>query len=75
MPDATRKEFNLDVDSPDKVLPVLRKSADEFYESASELTSEWQDKGAGRPWEIIARELEICANKIEKKLIKAGVLI
>jgi len=72
MPDATRKEFNLDVDSPEKVLSVLRKSADEFNESAAELTESWQDSGAGRPWEIVARELEICANRIEKKLIKAG---
>ena len=61
-----RKSMDLDVASPDKVAAVLRAAADAYYESASELESAWQDPGAGKPWEKLARILESAANRAEK---------
>jgi hypothetical protein len=61
-------DMNLDVDAPDEVSDVLRTAADKYYESAGELESSWQDKGAGRPWEIIAKILEHAADQIDKKV-------
>jgi len=66
------EDLNLDVDAPDKVSDVLRNAAESFHESAMELTGAWQDEGAGKPWGIIARELEATAERIDKKLRKAG---
>jgi hypothetical protein len=60
--------LSLDVDAPDEVPHVLRKAAEIFYESASELESAWQDKGAGKPWSKIARKLERTADEIEAML-------
>jgi hypothetical protein len=60
--------YNLDVDSPEKVLVVLRDAAQSFYESAGELESAWQDKNAGKPWILIAKELERASDNIERKL-------
>lgn len=45
------RSLDLDVDSPEKVARILRNAAESYYESASELESAWQDRGAGRPWE------------------------
>jgi len=59
-------DLDLDVDAPDKVAPVLRRAAERFYESASELEAAWQDKNAGRPWVKIARILERAAKSIDK---------
>jgi hypothetical protein len=63
-----RNDLDLDVDAPDKVAPVLRRAAEKFYESASELEAAWQDKAAGRPWIKIAQILERAANSIDKAL-------
>lgn len=60
--------LSLDVDAPDEVPAVMRAAAEQFYESAGELEADWQDKGAGRPWEIIAKILEAAADKIEEKI-------
>jgi hypothetical protein len=65
-------KLDLDVDAPDKVAPVLASAAQQFYDSASELQSAWQEKAAGRPWEIIAKELEAAASRIKKKLATIG---
>lgn len=54
--------------APDGVARILRNAADLMREQASELDSAWQDKGAGKPWDMIAKELEACATKIERKL-------
>ena len=61
--------LSLDVDAPDRVAPVLRRAAQAFYESAGELEADWQSASAGRPWEIIAAELDRTADRLEKKLI------
>lgn len=61
---------DLDVRSPEEVPVVLSRAANMFAESASELEGAWQDKGAGKPWLIIARILDAAADKIERELRK-----
>jgi hypothetical protein len=53
--------------SPEQVIDLLRKSAAQYYESAGELESAWQDPHAGKIWEFSAREFESVAAKIEKR--------
>lgn len=60
------RSLDLDVDSPEKVARILRDAAESYYESASELESAWQDSGAGRPWEKIAKILEAAADRVDK---------
>jgi len=62
------KDLDLDVDAPDEVSQVLRDAAEAYHESAVDLESSWQDKGAGRPWTAIARILERAADQIDKKI-------
>ena len=59
------KNLDLDVDAPDQVAPVLRRAAEAYEESATELNSAWQDKSAGWPWHVIATVLKVAAKKIE----------
>jgi hypothetical protein len=66
--DNPKGDLDLDVDAPDEVPDVLREAADRYYESAIELEGDWQDKAAGRPWEIIAKILEKAAADIKKKI-------
>jgi hypothetical protein len=63
-----KRSLDLDVDSPEKVSMILRNAAEAYYESALELSSAWQEKSAGKPWEIIARVLARAADEIDKKL-------
>jgi len=60
--------LDLNVDAPDKVPHVLREAAQAYYESEGELATAWQDKGAGKPWGIIAKILEKAADQIERKI-------
>lgn len=60
------KNLDLNVDSPDKVEMVLRHAAEEYYYSADELASAWQDRYAGKPWAKIAAILERAADSIAK---------
>lgn len=60
------RKIDLDVDAPDKVADVLRRAAEMYYESATELEAAWQDKNAGRPWTKIAQILERAAKNIDK---------
>lgn len=60
--------FDLDVDSPDKVSRVLRNAAQAYHESASELAAAWGERGAGIEWSKIARVLDAAADKIDKLL-------
>jgi phosphoglycolate phosphatase-like HAD superfamily hydrolase len=62
--------FDLDVDSPEKIVRVLQRASDAFHDSASELSASWQDKGAGRPWTVVAEELERASVKITQRLQK-----
>jgi len=61
-------DYDMDVDDPDKVAPLLRRIAQRYIEDGAELDAAWQDKMAGAPWRIVARELEKCAAAIERKL-------
>lgn len=53
-------------DAPDGVAAELRYAADKMREAQSELQSVWQDRGAGASWLIVARELERCAQRLDK---------
>ena len=63
-----RKSMDLDVNSPDEIVDRLLNAAEAFYESASELDADWQDRSVGRPWTMIAKILEAAAMKIKAKL-------
>lgn len=65
-------DLDLDVDTPEKVANVLRRAADKFRESESELQSAWQDKFAGRVWRDIAKALDSAAIKVEMAINKHG---
>lgn len=54
--------------SPEDVPAVLQYAAEKMREQASELQSAWQDKNAGKVWDIIARELDRAAERIASKI-------
>jgi len=58
--------LSLDCDSPDKVSPVLRAAAEEYYAASVDLPSAWGDPQAGKVWAKIARILERAAAQIDK---------
>jgi len=64
------RDLDLDVDAPEKVADVLRRAADQYRESQSELQSAWQDKEAGRIWLHIAKALDAAALKVEQSINK-----
>ena len=57
-----------ELNHPDKIAAFLQRCADQCHEAASECETSWQEKSAGRPWTIAARELERCASRITKAL-------
>lgn len=57
-----------DPTAPDGVPDVLRAAANKMREQSAELNSAWQEGGAGRPWDMIADELERAATRITKRL-------
>lgn len=67
-----QEKLSLDVDSPEKVTRALLNASEAFYVSAGELESSWSDPSAGKPWLVLARELEAAADRIEKKLAPLG---
>lgn len=64
--------YSLDVDQPDKVIRVLEYAADQYYAAAAELESAHQDEAAGKPWDVIAAELEQAADRIQTRLRPLG---
>ena len=58
-------DLDLDVDAPEKVANVLRRAADKYWESESELQSMWQDPRAGRIWREFAKILERAADQCD----------
>ena len=60
--------LDLNVDSPEKVSKVLRRAAEWYLESATELESAWQDRSAGRPWVSLAKILEQAADQADKAI-------
>jgi hypothetical protein len=65
-------KFDLDVDAPEKVIPVLLNAAERFRSDAGGLNYDWNDARAGAPWNEIAKALERAASKIEKALKRIG---
>ena len=64
--------YNLDVAAPEEVPAILETVADHYRESASELSSAWQDGNAGKVWAdfatILDRAAESCRKAISKRL-------
>lgn len=55
---------------PDDIPDVMRRAAEKMREQAAELQAAWGDRYAGRPWKLIAKELDRAALRIEKLLEK-----
>jgi hypothetical protein len=53
-------------EAPDQIAAELRHAADKAREARAELQSAWQDKSAGASWLVVARELERCAQRLDK---------
>lgn len=56
---------------PEDVPGVLHAHAQRMREDRSELQHAWQDRTAGAPWEIVARELDKAAAAIERRIMVA----
>jgi hypothetical protein len=52
---------------------MLRRIADMFNESATELSSAWQDNEAGKVWGDFARIMERAAEQCAKARAKRGL--
>lgn len=59
-------DLDLDVDTPEKVAEVLRRAADVYAQAPSDLSSAWGDRNAGKVWGKIAREIERCADRVQR---------
>jgi len=59
-------DLDLNVDAPDKVAAVLRRAAEAYYATESELQAAWQDRTAGRVWREMAKALERAAIRCEQ---------
>ena len=69
-----RKTTDLaDCAAPEDVAQVLRRIADMFNESATELSSAWQDNQAGKVWGDYAKIMERAAESCEKARTKRGI--
>jgi hypothetical protein len=64
---------DLDVDAPWRVEDVLREAAQDYYESAGEVSAQWGEDAAGKVWADIADILESAADRIHNKLQRAGL--
>lgn len=64
----TRLDFNK-ANTPEAALITLREVAEEFDMSGHSLNSFGQN---GKPWLIIASELDKARTRIERRLIQAG---
>lgn len=58
--------LDLDVAVPDQLANVLRRAAENFNQSYSELQSAWQDQQAGRVWAEFAKILERAAGQCDR---------
>ena len=67
-----QRNYELDVATPEEVPDILETVADRYRESASELSSVWQDGNAGKIWDdfanILDRAAESCRKAITKRL-------
>lgn len=66
------KRTDLDVDAPWDVADVLREAAQDYYETAGEVASQWGEAAPGRVWNDIAKILDSAADRIDAKIKSAG---
>lgn len=62
----------LDAEVPEHVGAILRKVAEHYRESTSELQSAWQDPNCGKIWSRFATILERAAASCDKAWQKEG---
>ena len=66
------QSYDLDVATPEEVPAILEAIANQYRESAGELSSAWQDGNAGKVWgdvaTILDRAAESCRKAISKRL-------
>ena len=68
---APKQSMDLDkAVNPLDVVFLLEQAAYRFQDDASELSSAHQDESAGKPWQIVAEELDSCATKLHNALTK-----
>lgn len=67
---ANPNDLDLDIDIPEKLPAALRRAAERYRESASELHSAWQDRNAGRVWSEFARILDRAADSADRAIDK-----
>ena len=69
-----RKSTDLaDAAAPEEVEVTLSRIADMFNESATELSSAWQDNQAGKVWGDYAKIMERAAEQCAKARAKRGL--
>lgn len=62
--------YDLDVATPEEVPAILETIANHYRESASELSSAWQDGNAGKVWSDFATILNLAADSCRKAIAK-----
>ncbi len=65
--------LSLDTTTPDKVVWVLLRAAQEYEASAKSLIARFEDTDSARPWKAIAKRLKTVATLIEHDLKRMGV--
>lgn len=69
----TNTRLDLDLTHATELAPLLRKAADAYRETHSELASAWQDKNAGAVWSALANILDHAADKADAACERAGL--
>jgi hypothetical protein len=64
----TQLDLDLDVATPEELPQVLRRAAEQFAQSESELQSAWTDPNAGRVWREFSKILERAAKSADKAI-------
>jgi len=66
------QRYDLDVATPEEAPAILEAIADHYRESASELSTVWQDDKAGKVWAdfatILDRAADSCRKAISRRL-------
>lgn len=64
------RSLDLDVATPEEVSAILRRAAQQFYETRGELQSAWSDEHAGRVWSEFGKILDRAADACDKAVAK-----
>ena len=57
-------------DTPESAVYAVYAAAEKMRQDASELQSSWQDRNAGKIWEMFSRILERAAAAMQKEIDK-----